>query len=78
MRSVQHCNTIADGLATRTPDSASVVAIRELLDDVITVSDEQALTASKTLLLKEHVLAEPAGAASTAALFRRQVLRQMM
>lgn len=62
------CDTIADGLATRTPDPANVAAIRELVDDVVTVSDEQMLRAIKTLLLEEHVLAEPAGAASTAAL----------
>jgi threonine dehydratase len=62
------CNTIADGLATRTPDRANVAAIRELVDDVVTVTDEQMLRAVKTLLLEEHILAEPAGAASTAAL----------
>jgi threonine dehydratase len=62
------CDTIADGLATRTPDPANVAAIRELVDDIFTVSDEQMLRAIKTLLLEEHILAEPAGAASTAAL----------
>ena len=62
------CDTIADGLATRTPDPANVAAIRELVDDVVMVSDEEMLRAIRTLLLEEHVLAEPAGAASTAAL----------
>jgi threonine dehydratase len=62
------CDTIADGLATRTPDPANVRDIRELVDDVILVSEEEMLRAIGTLLLGEHVLAEPAGAASTAAL----------
>jgi threonine dehydratase len=68
------CDTIADGLATRTPDPANVATIRELVDDVITVSDDEMLRAVKTLLLEEHILAEPAGAASTAALLRDQEL----
>jgi threonine dehydratase len=62
------CDTIADGLATRTPDAANVSVIKRLVDDVILVSDEQMLRAIEILLVEEHVLAEPAGAASTAAL----------
>ena len=33
------CDTIADGLATRTPEPANVAAIRELVDEVVLVSD---------------------------------------
>ena len=62
------CDTIADGLATRTPEAVNVRDIRSLVDDVVLVSEEQMLRAIDTLLMDEHVLAEPAGAASTAAL----------
>ena len=62
------CDTIADGLATRTPEVANVRDVKNLVDDVILVSEEEMLRAIKVLLLEEHVLAEPAGAASTAAL----------
>jgi threonine dehydratase len=62
------CDTIADGLATRTPDEANVRDIRSLVDDVAIVSEESMLRAIEVLLIEEHVLAEPAGAASTAAL----------
>ena len=62
------CDTIADGLATRTPDAANVRDIKSLVDDVVLVSEEQMLRAIEILLVEEHVLAEPAGAASTAAL----------
>ena len=62
------CDTVADGLATRTPDDANVRAIRELVADVRLVSDDQMLDAIRHLLLEEHVVAEPAGAAATAAL----------
>jgi threonine dehydratase len=64
------CDTIADGLATRTPEAANVRDVKNLVDDVVLVSEEQMLRAIKALLLEEHVLAEPAGAASTAALLQ--------
>jgi threonine dehydratase len=62
------CDTIADGLATRTPDAGNVRDVRKLVDDVVLVSEDAMLRAIEILLLEEHVLAEPAGAASTAAL----------
>jgi threonine dehydratase len=64
------CDTIADGLATRTPEEANVRDLKSLVDDVVLVSEEQMLRAIETLLLDEHVLAEPAGAASTAAVLQ--------
>lgn len=62
------CDTIADGLATRTPEVDNVRAIRELVDEVVLVSDDEMLAAIWHLALEEHVIAEPAGAAATAAL----------
>src|SRR5712664_3937955 len=64
------CDTIADGLATRTPEAANVREVKKLVDNVVLVSEEQMLRAIETLLVEEHVLAEPAGAASTAALLK--------
>ncbi len=64
------CDTIADGLATRTPEAANVRDVQNLVEDVVLVSEEQMLRAIDVLLLEEHVLAEPAGAASTAALLK--------
>jgi threonine dehydratase len=64
------CDTIADGLATRTPEAENVRDVRSLVDDVVLVSEEEMLRAIEGLLLEEHVLAEPAGAASTAALLK--------
>lgn len=64
------CDTIADGLATRTPDANNVRAIRELVDDVRLVTEEQMLAAIHHLLFEEHLVAEPAGAAATAALLQ--------
>ena len=61
------CDTCADGLSTRTPDPANVQAIRELVDDVVLVSEEQIIDAIRHLYEREGVIAEPAGAAATAA-----------
>src|SRR4029453_2220701 len=61
------CNTIADGLASLRPLEANVVAIRELVDEVRLVSEKELLDAIRVLLLDEHVVAEGAGAAATAA-----------
>ena len=61
------CNTIADGLATCVPLEANVRAIRELVDEVCLVSEEELVQAVRTLLFEEHLVAEAAGAAATAA-----------
>jgi len=67
------CDTIADGLATRTPEAANVRDVKKLVDDVVLVSEEELLRAIGVLLMEEHVLAEPAGAASTAALLKKRI-----
>jgi threonine dehydratase len=65
------CDTIADGLAIRRPLAPNVDAIRELVDDVVMVSDEEMIAAINRLYTHEQVTAEPAGAAATAALLKR-------
>ncbi len=64
------CDTIADGLATRTPQEANVAAIRQLVDEVVLVSEEEMLQAIGRLVMDEHIVAEPAGAAATAAFLK--------
>src|SRR5262249_53879989 len=61
------CNTIADGLASLRALEANVIAVRELVDEVRLVSEQQLLDAIRILLLDEHFVAEPSGAAATAA-----------
>jgi threonine dehydratase len=61
------CDTCADGLATRTPDPENIRIIRELVDEVVLVSEDQMLRAITRLYREEGVLVEPAGAAATAA-----------
>jgi threonine dehydratase len=61
------CDTIADGLATCVPLEFNVRMIRELVDEVTLVSEEELLQGIRTLLFEEHLVAEAAGAAATAA-----------
>jgi len=61
------CDTIADGLATCIPLEANVRAIRSLVDEVRLVSEDELLQGIRTLLFEEHLVAEAAGAATTAA-----------
>ena len=65
------CDTIADGLSTRVTVPANVRAIRQLVDEVVLVSDRQMLDAIARLLFDEQVLAEPSGAATTAAMLNQ-------
>jgi threonine dehydratase len=60
-------NTIADGLAVRRPLPPNVAEIRRLVDEVVLVSEREMLEAIARLHFEEHVTAEPAGAAATAA-----------
>ena len=61
------CDTIADGLATCVPLESNVRMIRELVDEVCLVSEEELLQGIRALLFEEHLVAEAAGAAATAA-----------
>src|SRR5262249_42394343 len=72
------CKTIADGLATRTPDAANVKAICALVDDVVLVSDEEMLRAIALLHSEERIVAEPAGAAATAAILKQHDSREKL
>jgi threonine dehydratase len=65
--STETANTIADGLATRTPVDDNVHAIRTLVDDMRLVSDAAMIAAVAALLVDEHIVAEPSAAASVAA-----------
>ena len=64
--------TIADGLAIRRPLMSNVQAIRALVDTVMTVSEHEMVDAIAWLREREDLIAEPATAASVAALQKDQ------
>ncbi len=60
-------DTIADGLAVRRPLAHNVAAIRNLVDDIVTVSERDMLDAIAWVRAVAGILTEPSGAASVAA-----------
>jgi threonine dehydratase len=67
--------TSAEGLATRVPVPEAVEAMRNLVDDMILVSEEALLDAQQDLTSELGMLVEPAGAAAWAACVADSALR---
>jgi threonine dehydratase len=74
-RPTDTCDTIADGLATRTPEPENVHAIHKLVDDIILVSENEMLAAIGLLHQHAQAVAEPSGAAATAAFLKQPFAR---
>jgi threonine dehydratase len=68
--STESSDTIADGLAVRQALEENVRQVAAFVDEFALVSEAAMLAAIRYLSLGEHVLAEPAGAATTAALLK--------
>lgn len=64
--------TWAEGLATRVPAEMTLGIMREVMDDVIMVSEEEMRRAAALLLEQTHNLAEGAGAATLAAALQQR------
>ena len=60
--------TIADGIAVKTPGSLTFDIISRLVDDVITVTEEEIAEAILFMMENQKLVSEGAGAVSTAAL----------
>ena len=69
----QDIKTIADGIAVKQVGELCFPLIKELVDQVVTVDDDHMARAILSLLERERMLAEAAGAAPLAALLDRRV-----
>jgi threonine dehydratase len=65
--------TIADGLAAPMAGELTYPVVRDLVEDVVHVTDDEIAAAMRAVLLYAKVLAEPAGAAATAAILTRKL-----
>ena len=65
--------TIADGLASPYAGEVCFDIVRQLVDEVVLVTDEEIAAAMPLLLTRTKILAEPAGAASIAALLNGRI-----
>ncbi|MQA63203.1 MAG: pyridoxal-phosphate dependent enzyme [Actinophytocola sp.] len=64
----QRARTIADGLRTE-PSELTFAHLREVIDGVITVSEEEIRASMRLLATRARLVAEPSGAVSAAAAF---------
>jgi threonine dehydratase len=70
------CSTIADGIALRRPGDITFAHISSLVDDVVTVTDEDIARAMLLLLERSKLVVEAAGAVGVAALLSGAVAVQ--
>ena len=64
-------NTVADGIAVRVPIQEALDIMRDTVDEVMLVSDEDIVAAMRSLHTDAGLVVEPAGAAGVAALAAR-------
>jgi threonine dehydratase len=65
---LEEIRSIADGLSAPMAGRLTLPAVRDLVDDVVLVSDDEMREAMRFLALRAKIVAEPAGAAGVAAL----------
>lgn len=67
----EHMRTMADGIAVGVPGHVNFPLVRDLVDEVVTVTEADLSRATLFLLERAKLVAEPAGAAATAYLLAR-------
>ena len=72
---LNHWDTIADGLSARFPGAYPFHHLQEYLDDVVLVSEKDIAASFRSLLYRGKLLVEPAGAVAAAAFFSGKVDR---
>jgi threonine dehydratase len=70
---LQSINTIADGIAVKTPKELTFEIAEQYLDTVAAVNDEEIAYALYLLLQRAKLIVEPAGAIALAALLSKQI-----
>jgi threonine dehydratase len=70
---IEHADTIADGLAAPFTGIHNLTAIQRYVDEVVLVTDDEIRRAMRLLLERAKLLAEPAGAAGLAALLAGKI-----
>ena len=65
--------TLADGLRTTKPGEITFPIVRELVDDVLLVSEEEIKAAVRFILTRMKLLVEPSGAVAAAAVLQRKL-----
>ena len=66
-------DTIADGIAVKTPGDLTYNLAKKYVDEVVTVNDEEISNALYLMLQRAKLVVEPAGATSLAAILSKKV-----
>lgn len=66
-------STIADGIAVKEPGSLTYKMCKKYVDDIVTVSDEQVCSAILSLIEKQKMISEGAGAVALAAVLFNKI-----
>lgn len=70
---IQTQPTIADGIAVARPGDLNFTLIRDYVDEIVTVSDDEIASAIVFLLERAKLVVEPAGAAGVAAIIAGKI-----
>jgi threonine dehydratase len=70
---LSRCDTIADGIAVKRPGELTLAHVEALVDEVVTVDDEEIAHAVVMLLERAKLVVEPSGAAGVAAILAGRV-----
>ena len=65
-------NTVADGLKPVRASEITFEHVRKYVDEVVLVTDEEILAATRHLVLKEKLVVEPSGSATVAAILSQK------
>lgn len=76
LRHLTSLATIADGIAVKSPSALTLAHAKALVDDVVTVSDEEIGQALVTVLERMKSVIEPSGAAALAAVMANKFARK--
>ena len=68
---LDHVSSIADGLLAVRPGDLTFEHVQALVDDVVTVTDDQIRSAVRWLFREANLVAEPSGAAAVAGALAR-------
>ncbi|MBR3148773.1 MAG: threonine ammonia-lyase [Eubacterium sp.] len=73
IKTLKGVNTIADGIAVKTPGDLTYALCKEYVDGIVTVTDDEIALAILTLLEQQKLIAEGAGAVPVAAVMNGKI-----
>ena len=73
LESLEEVHTFADGIAVKSPGSLSYAMVEKYVDELLTVTDDETAAAILTLMERQKIVSEGAGAVSVAAVLFNKI-----